>query len=105
MAGPGNPASGKKQDPPMDADRTSVRLSLRGIGAWLVTAYLTELGGQEMEPGLVVGDGWQVRVAAGEPVNIGAIRLGVTGVEFSGPAAAIAAARAAFEKKALRAGG
>gem|GEM_PF-1223262 len=89
----------------MSTDEFSVHLSLRGIGAWLVTEYLKELGGQEMEPGLIAGAGWQASVTVGQPVYVGSIRLGVTEVAFSGEKAAVEAVRVGFEKKALRAGG
>jgi len=80
-------------------------LSLRGIGPRVVSAYLVDLGGREVEPGKIAGDGWEASVAAGEPVAVGAIRLGVTEVELSGEPAALACLREAFEMKVLRAGG
>jgi len=81
------------------------RLSLRGMGVWLVIHYLVELGGREVEPGLVTGAGWQAQVWEGEPFRLRAIRLGVSEVEFSGEVEAVQQVQAAFEKKALRAGG
>jgi len=80
-------------------------LSLRGIGPGIVSAYLVDLGGRELEPGKIAGDGWEANVTAGDPVSVGAIRLGVTEVEFSGESAALAHLREAFEMKVLRAGG
>jgi hypothetical protein len=82
-----------------------MRLSLRGMGPRVVSAYLVDLGGRESEPGKIAGDGWDAKVAAGEPVCVGAIRLGVTEVEFSGEPAVLACLHEAFEKKVLRAGG
>jgi len=82
-----------------------VRLNLRGISPWLVMAYLKELGGREMAPGLVAGEGWQVEVTLGKPAYVGSIRLGVTEVEFSGEVAAVEAVLVDFRQKALRAGG
>jgi len=80
-------------------------LILRGIGPRIVAAYLVDLGGREVEPGKIAGDGWEASVTAGEPVAVGAIRLGVTEVELSGEPAALACLRQAFEMKVLRAGG
>ena len=80
-------------------------LSLRGIGPSIVSAYLVDLGGREVEPGKIAGDGWEASVTAGKPVAVGAIRLGVTEVELSGEPAALACLREAFEMKVLRAGG
>jgi hypothetical protein len=82
-----------------------MRLSLRGIGPAVISAYLVDLGGREKEPGTIAGDGWEASVTTGEPVAVGAIRLGVTDVEFSGEALALAQLRETFEKKVLRAGG
>ena len=82
-----------------------MKLSLRGIGVWLVTLYLVELGGQEIEPGWVVGEGWQAHVVAGEPAHIGSIRLGVTEVQLSGEEGTVKAILPGLKRKALRAGG
>ncbi|MEJ5198809.1 MAG: hypothetical protein WHX53_07785 [Anaerolineae bacterium] len=82
-----------------------MRLSLHGIGIPIVTLYLTELGGRETEPGLIVGPSWQARVWAGEPVQLSALRLGVTEIEFSGEPAAVEQIVMGFQKKAIRAGG
>jgi hypothetical protein len=82
-----------------------MRLSLRGIGPGVVSAYLVDLGGRVVEPGKIAGAGWGASVTAGEPASVGVIRLGVTEVELSGEAAALASLREALEKKVLRAGG
>jgi hypothetical protein len=82
-----------------------MRLSLRGVGPGVVSAYLVDLGGREVEPGKIAGAGWDASVTAGELVSVGAIRLGVTEVELCGEPAALACLREAFEKKVLRAGG
>jgi hypothetical protein len=82
-----------------------MRLSLRGVGPGVVSAYLVDLGGREVEPGKIAGAGWDARITAGEPASVGAIRLGVTEVELCGEPAALACLREAFEKKVLRAGG
>ena len=82
-----------------------MRLSLRGVGPAVISAYLVDLGGCEEAPGRIAGVGWVVRVIAGEPTYVGAIRLGVTEVEFSGEPLAVSRLREAFEKKVVRAGG
>ncbi len=86
----------------------TLRYTLNGIGPWLVIIYLTEFGGVEEEPGVIVGDGWQAHVWAGAPFRVGALTLGVTEVAISGTDAgrpAVLSTAAAFEKKVLRAGG
>lgn len=86
----------------------ALRYTLNGIGPWLVIIYLTEIGGVEEEPGVIVGDGWRAHVWAGAPFRLGALTLGVTEVALSGTDArrqAVSSAAAAFEKKVLRAGG
>jgi hypothetical protein len=80
-------------------------ISLRGIGPRVVSAYLVDLGGREVEPGKIAGDGWEASVTAGDAVSVGAIRLGVTEVELSGEPAALACLCEAFDMKVLRAGG
>ena len=82
-----------------------MRLSLRGVGPAVISAYLVDLGGREEEPGKIAGDGWEASLTAGELVSVGSIRLGVTEVEFSGELLAVGRLRAAFEKKVVRAGG
>jgi len=82
-----------------------MQLSLRGIGPAVVSAYLADLGGRELEPGKIAGDSWKASVAVGEPVRVGSIQLGVTEVELDGEPAALVRLREAFEKKVLRAGG
>ncbi|MCS6844911.1 MAG: hypothetical protein NZ528_11430 [Caldilineales bacterium] len=82
-----------------------MRMSLRGVGVPIVTAYLVDLGGAALEAGLVVGDGWQARVWAGEPVQLAALRIGVTEVEISGEPGAVAQTAAELERKTIRGGG
>jgi hypothetical protein len=82
-----------------------MRLSLRGIGPAVVSTYLADLGGRELAPGRIAGDGWNASVTVGEPVRVGSIRLGATEVELDGEPAALVRLREALEKKVLRAGG
>jgi len=82
-----------------------MRSSLRGIGPTVISAYLVDLGGREEEPGKIAGNGWEASVTAGDLVNVGAIRLGVTEVEFNGDPLAVSRVREALEKKVVRAGG
>ncbi|NOZ26819.1 MAG: DUF1952 domain-containing protein [Chloroflexi bacterium] len=81
------------------------KLRLRGIGPWLVAEYLKDLGGQEAEPGHIAGPDWEARITAGDPIHIGAIRLGVTEITFTGEPQAIEAVVSRLKKKVLRAGG
>ncbi len=82
-----------------------MQLSLRGIGPWLVTLYLTELGGRDQGNGCVTGEGWRATIEKGEPVTVGSIHLGVTQVAIEGDPAIVDVIMAAFQKKAMRAGG
>jgi hypothetical protein len=91
-----------------DQSEFTLRYTLNGIGPWLVSLYLMEVGGVAETPGVVVGAGWRAHVWAGAPFRRGALSLGVTEVAFSETDAgrpAVLAAAAAFEKKVLRAGG
>jgi hypothetical protein len=90
-------------EPP--APSSSVRYSLNGIGLWIVTQYLIEIGGTAGAAGWVLGADWQAHVWAGEPFRIGALALGVTEVEINGTAGAVRSVVVAFEKKVMRAGG
>ncbi len=82
-----------------------MRLSLRGIGVPIVVAYLADLGGVETAPGRIEGPGWRAQVWAGEPVQIHALRLGVTEVVFSGEPAVVEQVVMGLQKKAIRGGG
>lgn len=82
-----------------------MRLSLRGIGVDIVSAYLVDLGGAAQGAGIVVGDGWQAQVWAGEPVQLHALRIGVTEVELSGEPGAVVQVVAELQRKTVRGGG
>lgn len=82
-----------------------MKLSLRGIGPRVVTAYLLELGGNQLEGGEVAGPGWRARVSACQPFQIGALRVGVTEVHFSGDPEAVTRIMARLQEKTLRVGG
>jgi hypothetical protein len=82
-----------------------MEISLRGIGRGVVSIYLVDLGGRGVEPGKIAGDGWEASITASDPVNVGAIRLGVSEVVFGGEPALLARLREAFDRHMLRAGG
>lgn len=82
-----------------------MRLSLRGVGVAVVTAYLVDLGGAAQGAGVAVGDGWQAHVWAGEPVQLHALRIGVTEVQLSGEPQAVAQTVSALQRKTIRGGG
>jgi hypothetical protein len=73
-----------------------------GVPAWLLRAYLQELGGAEQPDGAVQGPGWTARL---EPLAGGAesLRIGRVTVTIEGPAAV--ATMAALRAKAQRGGG
>jgi hypothetical protein len=99
------PLPGAAIQPP---DSNTVRYTLNGIGPWLVILYLTEIGGAEATPGVIIGAGWRARVWPGAPFRVGALAPGVTEVAISGTdddARVVQSIAAAFEKKVLRAGG
>jgi hypothetical protein len=82
-----------------------VRLELRGIGPAIIRRYLMDLGASETPVGTLVGDGWTASVEAGDPILIGALRIGLTIVTFAGDEATIQHVVAALKGKAIRAGG
>jgi hypothetical protein len=72
-----------------------------GMPAWLLEAYLVELGGRTDE-GVVNGDGWQATLEARKPGR-DAIGIGRVTVTIDGERAS--AVMEALRKKALRGGG
>ena len=75
-----------------------------GVPAWLLIAYLEELGGieDEDEDGDVTGPGWVAGLASRSD-SVGGFRIGRVTVTIEGPAAE--EAMAALRLKAQRGGG
>jgi hypothetical protein len=81
-----------------------VERDYRSLPLWLARAYLVDIGGNASDDG-VRGADWSATLREGEPIAIGALRIGQIHIVFDGDAAALERVIAAFEKKALRAGG
>lgn len=77
----------------------------RSLPLWLAREYLIELGGQPESDGDVRGNGWRVQLSEGDAISIGALRIGQIRLAFEGDAVVLDQVIAAFERKALRAGG
>lgn len=77
-------------------------ITFSGVPAWLLTAYLVELGGSEGDDGTVHGEGWAARLTA-EKAAVGSIALGRVTVSIEGAGAE--ATMTALRKKAQRGGG
>ena len=89
----------------MSDERVRIERVYRSLPLWLACEYLAELGGDPTPAQLLQGDGWTAQVLDEPPFEIGALHVGQTRVRFEGDAVAVNALLAAFERKALRAGG
>lgn len=96
-------------------DAVTIVREARGVPAWLVRAYLEELGGVAAvnlgvdaatgEPSPITGDGWVGDVRQIEDHRVGSIVVGQVRIVLKGGAEAIARLQAALERKLLRGGG
>ncbi len=77
----------------------------RSLPLWLAREYLIEVGGHTEADGNVRGAGWRAQLSEGDAIPIGALRIGQIRLIFEGDAVVLDPVIAAFEKKALRAGG
>ena len=77
-------------------------VTFSGVPAWLLTAYLVELGGAEGDDGTVHGEGWAARLTA-EKAAVGSIALGRVSVTIEGVRSD--EIMAILRKKAQRGGG
>ncbi len=77
----------------------------RSLPLWLAHEYLLELGGRTEFGHTIQGAGWRARIRDADDIAIGVLRIGRIFVAFEGEEPAVAAAMAAFDAKALRAGG
>lgn len=83
----------------------SVTRSFRGISRRAARMYLERLGGDIVDDDRVVGDGWTATLSA-DTVEVGpTLTLSEVTVTVEGDADAVEALLAAFEQKAMRAGG
>lgn len=78
---------------------------IRGIPAWLMEAYLQELGGVAQENGRFIGSGWLAQVAQIEDFQLGSLRVGQIHFLLEGENEAIHSLQQRLEIKLLRGGG
>jgi hypothetical protein len=84
---------------------TTVFTTVRGIPAWLLRDYLTELGGRTQDDDSVVGPGWRARLTQADDYALGSVRVGQVHLELHGQAGTVEQIRRALEPKLLRGGG
>lgn len=84
--------------------QTSERV-VRGIPYELLKEYLQELGGTLVEPNLIVGAGWRVRLERLERFRLGSLAVGQTRLIVELEEAVAEDFERRFFKKTLRAGG
>jgi hypothetical protein len=77
-------------------------ITFSGIPAWLLIAYLVEMGGTEKDVGTVHGEGWTARLAS-DKRKVGSIAIGRVTVTIEGVAGD--ETMAVLRKKAQRGGG
>ncbi|MFB6305008.1 MAG: hypothetical protein ABEH47_07570 [Haloferacaceae archaeon] len=89
----------------MSEGERRVERSYRGISLRLAVHYLENLGGERIDDGRVVGDGWEARLAA-EKRGVGpSLSLTEVTVTFEGDPETLDALVERFSQKAMRAGG
>lgn len=88
----------------MNATRAQSVRVYRSLPRWLAQEYLCELGGRA-DDASINGEGWRAEICDASDVVVGAIRIGQIEIVFDGDAESVSRLIAAFEKKALRAGG
>lgn len=72
---------------------------------WLMKKYLIDLGAEETNGHVLVGDNWQAVVSNSEPVRVGSLVVGRIEVELTGDEVAIGAMLEKLHWKTLRGGG
>lgn len=77
----------------------------RSLPLWLAQEYLCALGGAPLDAESVQGGGWHAVLSDAPDIVLGAVRVGQIQILFRGDAPAVRNVIAAFEKKAVRAGG
>lgn len=85
--------------------REKITRTYRSLPLWLAHAYLLELGGRASGASSIEGESWHAEICDAPDVAVGAIHIGQTEIVFEGDAESVSRLIAAFEKKALRAGG
>ena len=82
-----------------------VERSFRGISQRLATHYLTNLGGEEVDSGHVVGDDWEASLSESKATIGPTLTLNEVDVVFEGDAETLDPLVEKFAQKAMRAGG
>jgi hypothetical protein len=82
-----------------------VERSFRGISQRLATHYLTNLGGEEVEPGRVIGDDWEASLSESKTTVGPTLQLNEVDVVFEGAEPVLDPLVEQFAQKAMRAGG
>ncbi|WP_152039741.1 hypothetical protein [Salinigranum salinum] len=82
-----------------------VERSFRGISRRLAVHYLTNLGGEEVDTGHVVGDGWEATLSESKATVGPTLSLNEVEVVFEGDDETLETLVERFAQKAMRAGG
>lgn len=84
----------------------TVHLELRSISPWQAERYLIKLGGTVVEKdAYVVGPDWEARLARGEPIKLGSLRIGTGTLDLSGSEEALRQLMRSLEFWLVRGGG
>lgn len=78
---------------------------MRGIPLWLIREYLVEMGGREISPNLIEGEGWMVTLNQMADYQIGSISIGQVQLTLEATTEVMKTIKPALEKKLIRAGG
>lgn len=78
---------------------------LRSLPLWLLQEYLVELGGDKIEDGSVLGDGWTARLEQIEDFQVGSLKVGQVYLDVEIDLDKAQGFVLELEKKLLRAGG
>jgi hypothetical protein len=82
-----------------------IERSFRGISRRLAVHYLTNLGGEAVDEGHVVGDGWEASLSESKATVGPTLSLNQVEVVFEGSEEALEPLVDRFAQKAMRAGG
>ncbi len=83
-----------------------VHIEVRSMSPWQVERYLVKLGGEvKAKDSYIVGKGWEARLQRGEPVALGALRIGVVHMDLFGDEATLHALMDKLSLWLMRGGG
>lgn len=88
-----------------NADVAEIEKLYRSLPLWLAREYLEEIGGVAENENFVQGENWSAALSTSESIGIGVLRISQLRVVFRSAPEVSDTIIAAFEKKALRAGG